>query len=100
MNKITITTNIPFFKILLVFTFFVCCLSKAQSPEKYNALYVKTYLETSQSDFPRAIKIADSLYSINKLFREFINSELFNKVNLGFSTKLFVFNMFIFVSEF
>ncbi|MFT3920103.1 tetratricopeptide repeat protein [Cloacibacterium sp.] len=66
MNKITNKTNIPFFKILLVFTFFVCFLSKAQSPEKYNALYVKTYLETSQSDFPKAIKVADSLYSISE----------------------------------
>ncbi|WDF46044.1 helix-turn-helix domain-containing protein [Chryseobacterium sp. KACC 21268] len=38
----------------------------AQSPEAYNKIYTKAYLEISQKDFPRAIQIADSLYNISE----------------------------------
>ncbi|MGO4709837.1 hypothetical protein AB4Y90_12115, partial [Chryseobacterium sp. 2TAF14] len=37
-----------------------------QDIEKYNQIYNKTYLETSQKDFNRALMIADSLYGISK----------------------------------
>src|SRR5690606_1106232 len=37
-----------------------------QNLEAYNALYTKTFLETSQKDFPRALHVADSLYTISK----------------------------------
>ena len=32
----------------------------------FNAIYTKTYLETSQKDFNKALKVADSLYSISE----------------------------------
>ncbi|RZF61663.1 helix-turn-helix domain-containing protein [Sphingobacterium corticibacterium] len=46
----------------LTFTTITC----AQDLDAYNTLYVKTYLETSQKDFSRALHIADSLYTISK----------------------------------
>lgn len=39
---------------------------KAQNPEAYNKIYTKAYLEISQKDFPKALKIADSLFSISE----------------------------------
>ncbi|UFH32686.1 helix-turn-helix domain-containing protein [Chryseobacterium sp. C-71] len=39
---------------------------KAQDPEKYNRMYNKTYLETAQKDFKKALEIADSLYNISE----------------------------------
>lgn len=50
-----------FFYVLTITTF-TC----AQNLEAYNALYTKTFLETSQKDFPRALHVADSLYTISK----------------------------------
>jgi len=38
----------------------------AQIPEEYNKVYSKVYFETSQKDFKKAVKIADSLYSISE----------------------------------
>lgn len=38
----------------------------AQNPEQYQEIYVKTYLETSQTDFEKALEVADSLYQISK----------------------------------
>lgn len=38
----------------------------AQNAEAYNQIYTKTYLDISQKDFPRALKIADSLYNISE----------------------------------
>jgi len=38
----------------------------AQNLEDYNRIYTKTYLETSQKDFNKALKIADSLVSISE----------------------------------
>ena len=51
--------------VLLLFTTTYCKLA-AQDPESYNSIYTKTYLDISQKDFPRALKIADSLYSISE----------------------------------
>lgn len=39
---------------------------KGQNLEKYNMIYNKVFLETSHSDFNKAIEIADSLYKISK----------------------------------
>lgn len=43
----------------------------SQDPELYKEIYFKTYLEISQTDFDKALEIADSLYQIseNDLFR-------------------------------
>ncbi|PRD48198.1 AraC family transcriptional regulator [Sphingobacterium haloxyli] len=50
-----------------IFWLLVCNIGlRAQDLEAYNELYVKTYLETSQKDFPKALQIADSLYSISR----------------------------------
>ncbi|WP_312765647.1 helix-turn-helix domain-containing protein [Epilithonimonas sp.] len=38
----------------------------AQNPEEYNKIYTKTYIDISQKDFPKALKIADSLFSISE----------------------------------
>lgn len=38
----------------------------AQNMEDFNKLYTDTYLKTSQENFPRALHIADSLYSISE----------------------------------
>ncbi len=39
---------------------------KAQNSEEYNKIYTNTYLDISQKDFPRALKIADSLFSVSE----------------------------------
>ncbi|WP_222165848.1 helix-turn-helix domain-containing protein [Edaphocola aurantiacus] len=50
------------------YLFLLVCLTgmhlyvSAQDPESYEKVYVKTYLETSHTDFNKALKIADSLY--------------------------------------
>lgn len=58
------------YNLLLLFTLLALILSSenllAQSPEAYNKIYTKAYLEISQKDFPRAIQIADSLYNISE----------------------------------
>lgn len=45
--------------------FFLCMYVHSQKKEEFDKLYVKTYLETSQKDFNKAIKIADSLYQFS-----------------------------------
>ena len=50
--------------LLLLFSFF--SPAKGQNPDEYNKIYTKTYLEISQKDFPKALKIADSLFSISE----------------------------------
>ncbi|MCI3936009.1 helix-turn-helix domain-containing protein [Chryseobacterium aahli] len=53
--------------LLLYFVIFIITNNlKAQDPEKYNLIYSKTYLETSQKDFKKALEIADSLYKISE----------------------------------
>jgi len=44
----------------------LCTGLSAQNAEAYNQIYTKTYLDISQKDFPRALKIADSLYNISE----------------------------------
>ncbi len=53
-----------YFLILLVISF--NGKFNAQNPEEYNKIYNKTYLDTSQKDFNKALKIADSLFSISE----------------------------------
>ncbi|MFC3158124.1 Helix-turn-helix domain-containing protein [Chryseobacterium arachidis] len=49
----------------LLFTFFVLNLY-GQDIASFNAIYTKTFLETSQKDPDKALKIADSLYTISE----------------------------------
>lgn len=49
--------------ILFTVSFFVI---NAQNLNAYNTLYKKTYLETAQKDFPKALFIADSLYNTSE----------------------------------
>lgn len=53
-------------KYLLVFFLLLFFCANAQDAEKFNAIYTKTYLETAQKDFEKALEIADSLYSISE----------------------------------
>lgn len=51
---------------LFFYLFRLTIVAHSQDLDTYNTLYTKTYLETSQKDFPRALHIADSLYTISK----------------------------------
>lgn len=53
-------------KILLIPFFLMFLALRAQDPARYQAVYAKTYLETSQKDFGQALKVADSLYEISE----------------------------------
>ena len=53
-------------KYLWVFFFAFVFYANAQDAEEFNSIYTKTYLETAQKDFEKAIEIADSLYSISE----------------------------------
>lgn len=55
--KFLITVNLFFLTVIGV---------PAQNLENYNLIYSKTYLETSQKDFNKAISTADSLFSISE----------------------------------
>ncbi|MPS63443.1 MAG: AraC family transcriptional regulator [Chryseobacterium sp.] len=55
--KFLITVNLFFLTVI--------CIS-AQNLENYNLIYSKTFLETSQKDFNKALSIADSLFSISE----------------------------------
>ncbi|MGI9652897.1 helix-turn-helix domain-containing protein [Chryseobacterium sp. RLHN22] len=44
----------------------ICCKLQGQNLENYNKIYNKTYLETSQNDFSKALFIADSLFQTSK----------------------------------
>ncbi|MET3037172.1 helix-turn-helix domain-containing protein [Chryseobacterium sp. NRRL B-14859] len=50
----------------LLFLFQIPVKFIAQVPENYNRIYTKTYLETSQQDFNKALKVADSLFKISE----------------------------------
>ncbi len=54
------------YKIILIPFLFLFFVLRAQDPAAYHAVYTKTYLETSQKDFGKAIKVADSLYGISE----------------------------------
>ncbi len=53
-------------KILLIPFLLMFLALGAQDPARYQAVYAKTYLETSQKDFGRALEVADSLYTISE----------------------------------
>lgn len=52
-------------KLFLPFVLLLYIAVNAQDTLKYNAIYTKTYLETSQKNFSQAVKTADSLYTIS-----------------------------------
>ncbi|KUY30272.1 AraC family transcriptional regulator [Elizabethkingia ursingii] len=45
---------------------FFMLIVKGQDPEAFNKIYVKTYLETSQKDFKKALVVSDSLFNISQ----------------------------------
>ncbi len=45
---------------------FFMLIVKGQDAEAFNKIYVKTYLETSQKDFKKALAISDSLFNISQ----------------------------------
>lgn len=49
----------------LLFTLFTA-IFYAQDLASFNAIYTKTFLETSQKDFNKALRVADSLYTISE----------------------------------
>ncbi|AZA74276.1 helix-turn-helix domain-containing protein [Chryseobacterium indoltheticum] len=49
-------------KLFSLIIFFLFLILHSQDKEKFDKIYVKTYLETSQKDFNKALKIADSLF--------------------------------------
>ncbi|KQT27018.1 hypothetical protein ASG22_20395 [Chryseobacterium sp. Leaf405] len=53
-------------KFLNLFFVFFTGIYYAQDLAAFNAIYTKTAIETSQKDFNKAIKVADSLYSISE----------------------------------
>jgi len=54
------------FRLIILYINFQSIMINAQNIEAYNQMYTKTYLDISQKDFSRALKIADSLYSISE----------------------------------
>lgn len=62
LDRCTQTSRWMFlFSIFLVFSSL-----RAQDPEKYDAIFTKTYIETSQKDFERSLEVADSLFLISE----------------------------------
>lgn len=53
-------------RIFVILLFLFNVLLYGQDMAKYNAIYTKALLEISQKDFNRALKIADSLYSVSE----------------------------------
>ncbi|OPC53257.1 AraC family transcriptional regulator [Elizabethkingia miricola] len=45
---------------------FLTLIVKGQDAEAFNKIYVKTYLETSQKDFKKALAVSDSLFNISQ----------------------------------
>lgn len=45
---------------------FFMLIVKGQDAEAFNKIYVKTYLETSQKDFKKALVVSDSLFNISQ----------------------------------
>lgn len=59
--------NILIKRVILLITSLICIASlQAQDPEKYNKIFNKTFIETSQVDFDKALQVADSLYQISE----------------------------------
>lgn len=53
-------------KSVILIVLFFYSLSYSQDLEAFNRVYSKTYLETAQTDFKTAMKVADSLYKISE----------------------------------
>src|SRR5690606_26099688 len=53
-------------RLLLILTLLFIFSLKAQNPEDFNRIYTKTFIETSQKDFQKAIQIADSLFQASE----------------------------------
>lgn len=51
---------------LLITSLFSILNLQAQDPEKYNKIFNKTFIETSQVDLDKALQVADSLYQISE----------------------------------
>ena len=51
-------------RIIFLFVLLLSVFSYSQDIEAYNKIYYKTYVETSQTDFNAATKVADSLFSV------------------------------------
>lgn len=54
------------YRVCFICIFLFCFLINAQKPGDYNAIYTKTYLETAQKDFKKALFVADSLYKTSE----------------------------------
>jgi len=68
-NMMTIKLNCRksfLFRLVTLCTIILMTFPKAQNPEAFNQIYTKTYLEISQKDFRKALKIADSLYNVSE----------------------------------
>jgi tetratricopeptide (TPR) repeat protein len=53
-------------RFLVIFLSLISCNLYSQDLVAFNTVYRKTFLETSQKDFNKALKIADSLYSVSQ----------------------------------
>lgn len=53
-------------KMYFVFILSLYISISAQDAHAYNIIFTKTYLETSQKDFSKAVQIADSLYTVSE----------------------------------
>ncbi|KIA88773.1 helix-turn-helix domain-containing protein [Kaistella jeonii] len=53
-------------KIVFFFAILSYAVSFSQDLQAFNKIYYKTYVETSQTDFKAATKVADSLYAISE----------------------------------
>lgn len=51
---------------ILIFLVYSSFFVQAQNPEKFQKVYTRTYLETSQKDFEKALEVADSLYQTSE----------------------------------
>jgi len=53
-------------RFLVIFLSLISSNAYSQDLVAFNTIYRKTFLETSQKDFDKALKIADSLYSVSQ----------------------------------
>ncbi|MCT4303849.1 helix-turn-helix domain-containing protein [Elizabethkingia anophelis] len=53
-------------RFFIIVLFFISNIIFSQDLNSFNSIYNKTYLETSQKDMKKALKIADSLFSISQ----------------------------------
>lgn len=53
-------------RFFIIFLIIICSNAYSQDLTSFNKIYRKTFLETSQKDFGKALKVADSLYSVSQ----------------------------------